>query len=64
MTDVRQPGMDPMEAELADLAAAIDWPATPPLADAVGAAIRAGARAPSAGDPPAVRWCWASWRPC
>lgn len=44
MTDVRQPGMDPLEAELANLAAAIDWPATPPLADAVGAAIRAGTR--------------------
>ena len=36
-----------MEAALADLAAAIEWPATPPLADAVGAAIRTGTpRAP------------------
>jgi hypothetical protein len=34
--------MDPMEAALADLATAIQWPATPPLADSVGAAIRAG----------------------
>jgi hypothetical protein len=42
MTDSRQPGMDPMEAALADLAAALAWPATPPLATSVGAAIRAG----------------------
>jgi hypothetical protein len=32
-----------MEAALADLAAAVEWPATPPLAASVGAAIRAGA---------------------
>jgi hypothetical protein len=31
-----------MEAALADLAAAIEWPATPPLAASVGAAIRSG----------------------
>jgi len=36
-----------MEAALADLAAAIEWPATPPLAASVGAAIRTGTpRAP------------------
>jgi len=47
MTDLRQPGADPMEAALADLAAAIEWPATPPLAASVGAAIRTGtSRAP------------------
>lgn len=40
MTDPRQPGM---EAALADLAAAIEWPRTPPLGTSVGAAIRAGA---------------------
>jgi hypothetical protein len=48
MTDRRQPGTDPMEAALADLAAAIEWPATPPLGASVSAAIRAGAsRGPS-----------------
>jgi hypothetical protein len=41
--------MDPMEAALADLAAAIEWPATPPLGTSVGAAIRAGA-------PRTTRW--------
>ncbi len=47
MTDPRRPGADPMEAALADLAAAIEWPATPPLAASVGAAIRTGTpRAP------------------
>lgn len=40
MTDLRQPGM---EAALADLAAAIEWPRTPPLGTSVGAAIRVGA---------------------
>ena len=44
MTDHRQPGVDPMAAALADLAAAIEWPATPSLAASVGDAIRAGAR--------------------
>jgi hypothetical protein len=43
MTDLRRPGTDPMEAALADLAGAIEWPATPPLAASVGAAIDAGA---------------------
>ena len=46
MTDPRQPGM---EAALADLAAAIEWPRTPPLGTSVGAAIRAGA-------PRTARW--------
>ena len=43
MTDRHRPGTDPMEAALGELAAAIEWPATPPLATSVGAAIRAGA---------------------
>jgi len=43
MTDPTAPGVDPIEAALGDLAAAIQWPATPPLAASVGAAIRAGA---------------------
>ncbi|HET9540460.1 MAG TPA: hypothetical protein VFQ46_07660, partial [Candidatus Limnocylindria bacterium] len=47
MIDRRRPGADPMEAALADLAAAIEWPATPPLAASVGVAIRTGTpRAP------------------
>ena len=43
MTDRHRPGTDPMEAALGELAAAIEWPATPPLARSVGDAIRAGA---------------------
>lgn len=42
---------DPLQAALTDLAGAIDWPETPPLAQAVGAAIRA--------RPPRT----AAWRP-
>ncbi|HEX6475220.1 MAG TPA: hypothetical protein VF114_09085 [Candidatus Limnocylindria bacterium] len=41
MTDTRQPAMDPMEAALADLAGAVEWPPTPQLAEAVADAIRA-----------------------
>jgi hypothetical protein len=43
MTDQRRSGPDPLEAALAELAAAIEWPATPPLATSVAAAIRSGA---------------------
>lgn len=43
MTDTRSMDLDPIEAALADLAAAIEWPPTPPLAEAVGDAIRARA---------------------
>ena len=64
MTDPRRPGTDPMEAALAELAAAIEWPATPPLATSVGAAIRAGATARHGGDPHGAPWCSACWPPC
>jgi hypothetical protein len=46
-----------MEAALADLAAAVEWPATPPLAASVGAAIRAG------GALRGFRWRPTAWRP-
>jgi hypothetical protein len=41
MTDKRMPDLQPMEAALADLARAIEWPPTPPLAESVADAIRA-----------------------
>ncbi len=43
MTDTRRIDPDPMEAALAELAAAVEWPPTPPLAEAVADAIRARA---------------------
>ena len=65
MTELRRPGRIPWRRQLADLAAAIEWPATPPLASAVDAAIRTGHRArDGGGDPRAAPWCSASWRPC
>jgi hypothetical protein len=43
VTDPRRSADDRLVAALTDLAAAIDWPATPPLASSVAASIRAGA---------------------
>jgi hypothetical protein len=41
MTEKRLPDLQPVEAALADLARAIEWPPTPPLAESVADAIRA-----------------------
>jgi hypothetical protein len=49
VTDQRRSADDRLEAALTDLAAAIDWPATPELALSVAASLRAGA-------PPRTRW--------
>jgi hypothetical protein len=54
MTDGTRPDLAAMEAALADLATAIEWPATPRLSAAVGAAIRAQ-KQPDSGWRPARR---------
>jgi hypothetical protein len=42
MTERMRPADDRLEAALSDLGTALDWPATPPLAASVGAAVRDG----------------------